>query len=93
MILDDGTVIEVDAADNVTVITEPSGSSYAPDRSILTSFAQSVLGGIGSAINRSLYQATAPSTPTPAASPAASPMLMMALIVGAGFVAYKLLAR
>lgn len=91
--LDDGTVVQEDAAGNVTVLQSSAGQSYAPNRSILTDFAQTVFGSLGRAIETRLAPSSsaAPVSGSAAAAAGMSPMIMMGLVVGAGFLAYKLL--
>lgn len=94
-IFDDGTAIQTDSAGRVTAYTTLDGQVHQPDRSILSDFASTIFGSIGRAIESRL--APAPAVQAGAAAPgavsASSPVVMMALVVGAGFLVYKLLAK
>lgn len=96
-IFDDGTAIQTNAAGQVTAYTDLSGTVHTPDRSILSEFASTVFGSLGRAIEQRLNPGQAagfqPAATTGAASVTSSPVVMVALVVGAGFLVYKLLAK
>lgn len=90
----DGTIVEEDAAGNVTYI-DGAGRTYGADTSILGSFVTSITGSLAQAVQTALNPPASPVVGTNAAGAPGAFAGFPGGIVGvalAAFLAYKLLA-
>lgn len=90
--LPNGALAEEDGAGNVTIVAEPGGDVFVPDTAILRDFARSLFTSISDAVRRDFALPQSSGTPAPAPANAAqqAQLVKLALLVGGGFLLFKL---